>query len=402
MCSFYLFLKEKRSRRNRKTKKNFGDIEHFKSSFRPLSAIRSVLCQWLHAGRNISTYVERAGEQLCDRHQFSVGTDDACQQCQTYSTHLSWRLLSSRPVDVFHLDFYALGLRFGTCRCFTNLVAIWSLLFDPFHHAVECLCFGNERSDQRWWSLSHDLSRLGTGIRWLDRRSLLLCQRHGQRTKCGRFSRSSSRTVWRWKSVSSLREKCLVLARSLGRFNVFHGSRWWRFLYGSCINMLSLITCLLGSSLFTIATSFIFFLVMLMFLTLIISFFIRHPQLVMIPTFNTHVYQQQTESSNTTELIYGHYTGFSAETWHSNLYANYTVDYTTGHTTDFEKIFGILFSSITGLLAGANMSGELKQPSRSIPIGSVTALLFAFAIYILEVLLCVCLTSELFSLLLAM
>ena len=141
---------------------------------------------------------------------------------------------------------------------------------------------------------------------------------------------------------------------------------------------------------------------MLMFLTLIISFFIRHPQLVMIPTFNTHVYQQQTESSNTTELIYGHYTGFSAETWRSNLYANYTVDYTTGQTTDFEKIFGILFSSITGLLAGANMSGELKQPSRSIPIGSVTALLFAFAIYILEVLLCVCLTSELFSLLLAM
>lgn len=61
---------------------------------------------------------------------------------------------------------------------------------------------------------------------------------------------------------------------------------------------------------------------------------------------------------NKSEYLYGHYTGFSSATLNGNLYANYTIDYTTGEMTNFATIFGILFSSITGLLAGANMSGK--------------------------------------------
>lgn len=78
---------------------------------------------------------------------------------------------------------------------------------------------------------------------------------------------------------------------------------------------------------------------------------------MLIPTLNNYAYHNEALLFNRTDLIYGHYTGFSAATFRENLHANYTIDYTTGETMSFEKIFGILFSSITGLLAGANMSG---------------------------------------------
>lgn len=89
----------------------------------------------------------------------------------------------------------------------------------------------------------------------------------------------------------------------------------------------------------------------------VISFFIHHPHEVLIPKTNTYAYDQVL-SYNKTELLYGKYTGFSSATLSGNIYANYTIDYTTGDTTNFVTIFGILFSSMTGLLAGANMSGR--------------------------------------------
>lgn len=50
---------------------------------------------------------------------------------------------------------------------------------------------------------------------------------------------------------------------------------------------------------------------------------------------------------------------------------------------DFFVVFAIVFPAFTGMTAGVGLSGDLKNPGRSIPLGTVTATLLGMVIYFL-------------------
>ena len=50
-------------------------------------------------------------------------------------------------------------------------------------------------------------------------------------------------------------------------------------------------------------------------------------------------------------------------------------------SASFWQVFAIFFPAVTGVLAGVNLSGTLSAPRRSIPLGTMTAIVVSFVIY---------------------
>ncbi|WP_321493056.1 amino acid permease [uncultured Desulfobacter sp.] len=60
----------------------------------------------------------------------------------------------------------------------------------------------------------------------------------------------------------------------------------------------------------------------------------------------------------------------------------------TNNTYGFWKVFVIYFPAVTGIMAGISMSGDLKNPARAIPAGTLGAVLTGFVVYGLQIILC--------------
>ena len=76
--------------------------------------------------------------------------------------------------------------------------------------------------------------------------------------------------------------------------------------------------------------------------------------------------------------------GPNIATFSSNWMPKSTIDF---NILIFAACFAIFFPAVTGFDAGVNMSGDLKDPQKSIPKGILLAIFTGFAIYLVEILL---------------
>lgn len=161
-----------------------------------------------------------------------------------------------------------------------------------------------------------------------------------------------------------------------GSLGFLEDGRWYRFGYCTIVNTLILLVVLIGAAMFAKTSVAILGIVVICLISVYISFITQGYKKVNIPPENTLL--------NRTLYPFLNYTGLSQETLSDNMGENYGQDYTSnGNAVNFAIVFGVLFSGVTGIMAGANMSGELKNPQKSIPTGTLSAVAFTFICYIL-------------------
>ncbi|KAF5887115.1 solute carrier family 12 member 9-like [Clarias magur] len=147
---------------------------------------------------------------------------------------------------------------------------------------------------------------------------------------------------------------------------------WFSVLYASVLLLICMVICLVGAHIYAKASFLTLLVVTVAVLSILIS-----PLAVGPRTFNfTHSHGQNTTRNAS-------YTGFNSTTLANNLWSGYSLDFSTNQMMSFSTVFAVMFTSCTGIMAGANMSGELKNPSVAIPKGTIMAVLYTFTVYIL-------------------
>ncbi|KAI1721983.1 amino acid permease domain-containing protein [Ditylenchus destructor] len=174
-----------------------------------------------------------------------------------------------------------------------------------------------------------------------------------------------------------------------------------KFIHCVLVSIIILFLCLLGAEMFAKTALLALVVVVAAYGSFLFTVFVKAPTDIMIPKDNTMAYSVPSNATNPdsekilnlNQTLTAKYTSFSVSTFTDNFFTKYTYDYTTGRTTDFAFMFAIIFSGVTGLMAGANMSGELARPNVSIPRGTLQAVFATLLTYILTAFL-LCLTCH--------
>ena len=80
-------------------------------------------------------------------------------------------------------------------------------------------------------------------------------------------------------------------------------------------------------------------------------------------------------------------TGLTRATFAANFGSDYGEDPVEGERLSFGAVLAIFFPAVTDPLAGSNLSGDLADPQRSIPPGTIAAVLTTMMVFCGEVLL---------------
>lgn len=139
---------------------------------------------------------------------------------------------------------------------------------------------------------------------------------------------------------------------------------WWDYLFGTFALVLCTGLCLAGSSIFAKASNALLVVLTISALSIPLSAVAR-------PAF--------TDPERGIE-----FTGVSLATLKSNLLPHANSEEFAGFET-FRDLFGILFPATSGIFAGASMSGDLRNPSKAIPVGTLWAMLSTLVTYLLVI-----------------
>ncbi|PSR90799.1 solute carrier family 12 member 3 [Coniella lustricola] len=139
---------------------------------------------------------------------------------------------------------------------------------------------------------------------------------------------------------------------------------WWTYLLETCALIAVTALSLAGSGMFSKASNALLIILSAAILSIPFSAIFRQP--FVDPNLDVN------------------FTGMSLETLNANLWPHTEGAHYDGISV-FRDLFGILFPATSGIFAGASMSGDLKAPSKSIPAGTLWAILTTFIAYLLVI-----------------
>ncbi|EXJ61284.1 uncharacterized protein A1O5_11841 [Cladophialophora psammophila CBS 110553] len=151
--------------------------------------------------------------------------------------------------------------------------------------------------------------------------------------------------------------------------NAIPEGRWWEYLWSTLVVILCVTICMAGSAIFARASNG------LLLILLLATFSVPFSAIIRSPFQTTKQFLQ--------------FTGLRLDTLKQNLLPHFTRGAAGSELRgkeNYQDLFGILFPATGGILAGASMSGDLKNPSVSIPRGTLGGLALTFVAYTLVIL----------------
>lgn len=139
---------------------------------------------------------------------------------------------------------------------------------------------------------------------------------------------------------------------------------WQGYLMETCALLFCTMLCFAGSGIFAKASNGLLVILVISTLSIPLSAIAKQP-------------------FTNTELGV-EFTGISIRTLTSNLYPATRPSYQGPET--FRELFGVLFPATSGIFAGASMSGDLSNPSKAIPKGTLWAMLSTLVLYLVVIL----------------
>ncbi len=140
---------------------------------------------------------------------------------------------------------------------------------------------------------------------------------------------------------------------------------WWGYCTQTVVLVVCTLLCFAGSSLFAKASNGLLVVLTVATLSIPLSAVFRQPFV---------------DPGRGIE-----FTGVRLATLRSNLFPHSGHGFVFQGLSTFRDLFGILFPATSSIFAGASMSGDLRNPSKSIPVGTLWAMASTLILYVIVI-----------------